>query len=89
MGFVELQSLSAGVDEGDARAAIAAEGGEERGMQRETYLEVVAFVLVVDQVGARQGDVVGEAGCVLVYMVAAAEHFSLKGLAGLFEGFHC
>lgn len=53
------------------------------------YLEVEALVLVRDEVGARERDVVGEGGGVPVDVVAVAEHLLLHVLASLFEGFHC
>lgn len=53
-----------------------------------TYLEMIAFVLVGDEICARQGDVVGECGRVLVDVIAVAEHVRLEILAALFESFH-
>lgn len=87
MRFVNLEALSAWVGEGDAGAA--AEGGEEWGAEREAYLEMVALVLVGDQIGARERDIVAEAGRILVDMVACAEHVRFKFFAAFFEGFYC
>ncbi len=60
--FIELQSLSTGAEDG---AAGAAEGGIERidwgGEDREggAYFQVVGFVLVLVEIAAAEGYVVG------------------------------
>lgn len=50
---------------------------------------MVPFVLVRDEVGTRQGDVVGEGGGVPVNVIAVAEHVLAKLAAAIFEGFDC
>lgn len=62
----------------------------ERGKGRgQGYLEMVAFVLVGDEVCAREGDLVGEGGGVPIDVIAVAEHLRAKILAAFFERVHC
>lgn len=49
---------------------------------------MVAFVLVGDEVGAGEGEVVGERGRVTVDVIAIAEHFGLEITAAFLECLH-
>lgn len=52
------------------------------------YPELIALVLVRDEVGAREGDVVGKSGVVAEDVIAVAEHVRLKVAAAFFKGIH-
>lgn len=61
----------------------------EWGERGNGYFEMVAFVLVGDEVGAGEGDVVGERGRVAVDVVSVAEHLGLEIAAAFFKRLHC